>query len=134
VATHTQQLSHTATIATKKTVAKVQQLLSGHGATAVTVEYAQGEAVAMKFTIVVDDEELGYRLPIDWQAALSFMRHDLVNVGRWEPSRRLAQISPQNVTAAPIPLAVHRSSLLEACRALPGQFVTIPTPHCAPRL
>jgi hypothetical protein len=60
MATHTQQLSHTATIATKKTVAEVQKLLSGHGATAVMVEYAPGDPVAMKFKIVVDREELGY--------------------------------------------------------------------------
>jgi hypothetical protein len=41
VATHTQPLSPTATIATKKTVAEVQTLLSSHGATAVMVEYDQ---------------------------------------------------------------------------------------------
>ena len=62
--THTQQFSHTATIATKKTVADVQQLLFSHSATAVTVEYAQGNPVAMKFKIVVDGEELGYRMPM----------------------------------------------------------------------
>jgi hypothetical protein len=76
VAPHTQQLSHTATIATKKTIAEVQQLLSSHGATAVMVAYERGEPVAMKFKIVVNDEELGYRMPIDWEADLWVMRHD----------------------------------------------------------
>jgi hypothetical protein len=61
VATHTQQRSHTATIATKKTVAEVQQLLSSHGATAVMGDYDLGDPVAMKFKIRVDGEELGYR-------------------------------------------------------------------------
>jgi hypothetical protein len=73
VATHTQQFSHAATIATKKTVAEVQKLLSGHGATAVMVEYDQGDPVAMKFKIVVDGEALGYRLPVNWQAVLAVM-------------------------------------------------------------
>jgi hypothetical protein len=28
------------------------------------------------------------------------MRHDLVHVGRWDPSPGLAQISPQHIAAA----------------------------------
>jgi hypothetical protein len=82
VAPHTQQLSHTATIATKKTIAEVQQLLSSHGTTAAMVEIAKGGAVAMKFTIVVDGKELGSRMPVNWQAVRQVMCHDLVNVGR----------------------------------------------------
>ena len=74
MATHTQQLSPPATIATKKTVAEVQTLLSSHGATAVMVEYDQGDPVAMKFKIMVDGEALGYRLPVNWQAVLAVMR------------------------------------------------------------
>jgi hypothetical protein len=75
-ATHTQPLSHTATIATKKTVAEVQTLLANYGATAVMVEYDKGDAVAMKFQIVVDGEALGYRLPVNWQTVLAVMRRD----------------------------------------------------------
>jgi hypothetical protein len=76
VATHTQQLSYTATIATKKTVAEVQQLLSSHGATAVMVEDDQGDPVAMKLKIIVDNEPLGYRLLVNWQEVLAVMRRD----------------------------------------------------------
>jgi hypothetical protein len=76
VATHTQQFSHAATIATKTTVGQVQQLLSNHGSTAVMVEYDKGDPVAMKFKIMVDGEALGYRLPVHWQAVLAVMRRD----------------------------------------------------------
>jgi hypothetical protein len=60
----------------KKTVAQVQQLLSGHEVTAVMVEYDKGDPVAMKFQIIVDNEPLGYRLPVNWQAVLGVIRHD----------------------------------------------------------
>jgi hypothetical protein len=49
-------------------------LLSSHGATAVMVEYDQGDPVAMKFKIMVDGEALGYRLPVNWQTVLAVMR------------------------------------------------------------
>jgi len=74
VATHTQQLSHTATIATKKTVVEVHTLLSSHGGTAVMVAYDRDDPKAMKFKILVDNEALGYCMPIDWQAVLVVMR------------------------------------------------------------
>jgi hypothetical protein len=70
-----QQFSST-TIVAKKTVAEVQTLLSSHGATAVMVAYDRGDPVAMKFTIVIDDEELGSRMPIDWEAMRREMWHD----------------------------------------------------------
>lgn len=73
VATHTQPLSHTAT---KKTVAEVQTLLSGQGATAVMVAYNKGDSVALKFKIVIDGNEPGYGMPVDWRAVLQVMRHD----------------------------------------------------------
>jgi hypothetical protein len=57
---HTQQFSST-TIVAKKAVTEVQKLLSSHGATAVMVECDQGDPVAMKFKIMADGEELGYR-------------------------------------------------------------------------
>jgi hypothetical protein len=60
----------------EKTVAQVQQLLSSHGASAVMVEYDQGDPVAMKFKLLVDGEALGYRLPVNWQAVLAVMRGD----------------------------------------------------------
>jgi hypothetical protein len=69
-----QQRSHTATIATKKTVAEVQQLLSRHGATAAMVEYAMGDAVAMKFKNLVEGDTLGYRMLIDGKAVVQGMR------------------------------------------------------------
>jgi hypothetical protein len=75
VATHTQPLSST-TIGAENMVAGMHTLLSSHGATAVMVEYEKGEAVAMKFKIMVDGEALGYRLPVNWQAVLAVMRRD----------------------------------------------------------
>jgi hypothetical protein len=75
LAEHTLQL-RSPWIAVDKTVAEVQKLLSSHGATAVMVEYAQGDPVAMKFKIMVDGEALGYCLPVNWQAVLAVMRRD----------------------------------------------------------
>jgi hypothetical protein len=63
-----QQLSST-TIGAENIVAGLHTLPSSHGATAVMVEYDQGDPVAMKFKILVDNEALGYRLPVSWQAA-----------------------------------------------------------------
>jgi hypothetical protein len=109
----------------------VQKLLSSHGATAVMVKYDKGDAVAMQFKIIVDGKALGYRLLIDGKAVVQVMRqHRMarqrlrdgsVHVGGWKPSPGLAQISSQHVIAA-IPLGANRSSLLEARRALPGQY------------
>jgi hypothetical protein len=73
-----QQPRRSISIAVDNTVAEIQKLLSGHGATAVMVEYGQGDPVAMKFKIVVDGEGLGYRMPIDWEAVLRVMRQDRV--------------------------------------------------------
>jgi hypothetical protein len=71
----TQQFSST-TIVAKKAVIEVQKLLSSRGATAVMVDYDLGDPVAMKFKIRVDGEELGYRVPVNWQAVLGVMPHD----------------------------------------------------------
>jgi hypothetical protein len=64
------------TIGAENIVAGMHTLLSNHGATAVMVAYDRSDPVAMKFKIVVDGEELGYHMPIDWEAMLREMRHD----------------------------------------------------------
>jgi hypothetical protein len=75
LAEHTLQL-RSPWIAVDTTVADVQKPLSGHGATAVMVEYDRGDPVAMKLKIMVDGEALGYRMPVNWQAVLAVMRRD----------------------------------------------------------
>jgi hypothetical protein len=75
-----QQLSSTSIVA-KKTIARVQQLLSGHGATVEMVEDAEGEPTAVKFTIVVDDAEPSSGLSVSTKAVLMVMRHDPAHVG-----------------------------------------------------
>jgi hypothetical protein len=113
------QLSSTS-IAAKKTIARVQQLLSGHGATVEMVEDAEGEPTAVKFTLVVDDAEPSSGVSVDTKAVLTVMHHDPAHVGGWKPGPGLLQISPPTRRAAPIPLGANRSSLLEARRPLPG--------------
>jgi hypothetical protein len=50
--------------------------VAGQGATAVMVAYNKGERVALKFKIVIDGNEPGYGMPVDWRAVLQVMRHD----------------------------------------------------------
>jgi hypothetical protein len=54
------------------------------------------------------------------------MRHEQVHVRGWQPSPELTQISLEYLTAAHL-LGPRRSWLLEARRALPGQYFTGPT-------
>lgn len=58
-------LNYSTGIAAAKTVGEIQLNLSKHGATAILIEYGDGEPIALSFKIDTPHGILPFRLPID---------------------------------------------------------------------
>jgi len=57
----------TTKIATERTVAEIQKVLSQYGAQRIMTEYDNGEVVSLSFEILVNNVELPFRLPCRWR-------------------------------------------------------------------
>lgn len=57
----------TTTISAGQTAAEIQELLGRGGARRVMSEYEAGEVVAISFSIVIEDREVLFRLPVRWE-------------------------------------------------------------------
>jgi len=54
------------------TVGEIQRILGEYGASAIRMDYDQGEVVALSFTLRIDDgDAIAFRLPCRWQAILT---------------------------------------------------------------
>lgn len=60
----------TTQIEASQTVGEIQRLLGNHGASAVLIEYDNGEIVAVSFKIRINSQDIPFRLPCRWQAIL----------------------------------------------------------------
>lgn len=63
----------TTSIPVGQTVAEIQRTIGEYGATAVLVEYDQGEVVGISFKIIFIDRTLPIKLPCRWQAIFNVM-------------------------------------------------------------
>jgi hypothetical protein len=61
-------LNYTTTIAVDKTVAEIQSMLARKGATAIQIDYASGQPIALSFQIATEIGVRGYRLPANIDA------------------------------------------------------------------
>ena len=58
----------TTTIPAEKTAAEIQELLGRGGARRVMSDYEAGEVVAISFSILIEDREVLFRLPVRWES------------------------------------------------------------------
>jgi len=61
----------TTKIATAQTVGEIQRLLREYGASAIRTDYKDGEVVSVSFTIVLNGDQIPFRLPCRWEAIKS---------------------------------------------------------------
>lgn len=57
----------------ERTAAEIQELLGRNGARRVMTEYESGETVAVSFTIIIQEKEVLFRLPVRWQQYLKVL-------------------------------------------------------------
>lgn len=57
----------TTKISSSQTVGEIQHLLGSYGATAILLEYSNGEVIAVSFKIMVGKQEVPFRLPCRWE-------------------------------------------------------------------
>jgi len=51
-----------------QTVGEIQRLLGQYGASAIRTDYANGEVIAVSFTISLNNNQIPFRLPCRWEA------------------------------------------------------------------
>lgn len=76
-------------ISAKKTAAEIQELLGQNGARRVMTEYEDGETKCISFTIMIQDKEVLFRIPVRWQQYLEVLKKAAVK------KRGNAQVDPE---------------------------------------
>jgi len=71
-------LNYSTGINAAKTVAEIQTNLSKHGATAILIEYGNGEPTALSFKVLTPHGILPFRLPIDPKKVLAVIQRQKV--------------------------------------------------------
>jgi hypothetical protein len=69
-------LNYTTQVDAHKTVGEIQAILAKAGVLAVSVEYTDGEPVALRFVVKVRDMPIDFRLPTRWEGVLKRMVND----------------------------------------------------------
>lgn len=73
-------LNYTTQIAADKTVGEIQRLLAKAGAKQIMNNYDNnGYIVAMAFSIELDGQTIGFRLPTDWRPVQAVLQHQRVS-------------------------------------------------------
>lgn len=68
-------LNYTTEVEAAKTVGEIQVILAGHGARCIMMDYdGNGNIEALSFTVMVNDQELPIKLPINPDAVLKVMQ------------------------------------------------------------
>ena len=63
-------LNYTTRIPAHKTAAEIQEILAKHGASAVLIEYDNGQVSALSFKTATPHGDVGFRLPVNSNATL----------------------------------------------------------------
>lgn len=69
-------LNYTTTIDAIKTTSQIQSLLAAKGAHSIATDYAEGEPSALVFHLMLNHQDLAYRLPCNWRGVLQTMNRD----------------------------------------------------------
>ena len=71
-------LNYTTKVPVIKTLAEIQAILVKAGATAVLNEYQDGYIIALSFKVVVNGQEIAFKLPSEWQPIMSILERQRV--------------------------------------------------------
>jgi len=68
-------LNYTTKIDADKTAAEIAKCLSMHGATSILTDYdpVENTVIALSFKIRMGEQDLGFRLPVDWKPVFEIM-------------------------------------------------------------
>lgn len=83
-------LNYTTKIDSAKTVGEIQSMLGAKGAKSVSAQYANGEVVAIFFSIDIQNQPVNFRLPCNWEGVLRSFKSDR-NVPRSSETKEQAQ-------------------------------------------
>jgi len=67
-------LNYTTKIEVHKTASQIQEILRKHGASAVLIEYDNGEISALSFKAATPHGDVGFRLPVNAEATLQVLK------------------------------------------------------------
>lgn len=75
--------NYTTKVPAQRSIEEIQQALVKHGATGVLYEYEQGTGriAALKFILPVNDQKVGFALPVQWRRFQAVLKRDRVK--RW---------------------------------------------------
>lgn len=70
-------LNYTTKVSADKTIGEIQRALAKAGASAILTEYDNnGYIIALSFKIMLNEQEIGFRLPSDWRPVLQILEKD----------------------------------------------------------
>jgi hypothetical protein len=70
-------LNYRTQVAAEKTVGEISSMLAKHGVSAILTEYDEaGDVAAMSFRVRLEERDLAFRLPANWQAVLTLLEQD----------------------------------------------------------
>jgi len=73
----------TTKIEPSQTVSEIQKILGKYGASAIMIEYQNGEVSAVSFEIKVNAQHLPFRLPCRWEAIFKILRRRVEEKNHW---------------------------------------------------
>src|SRR5215467_13511953 len=71
-------LNYTTTVDPNKTVMQIQNILGARGAKKILIEYENGQVSSIKFSVMVHEQEVHYRLPSNAAGVLRAMQKQKV--------------------------------------------------------
>lgn len=69
-------LNYTTQIKTQKTAGEIQGILAAKGAHSIAIDYENGEPIALTFRLKIGTQDIGFRLPCNWQGVYQVMKND----------------------------------------------------------
>lgn len=70
-------LNYTTKVPVVRSVAEIQKLLVKHGASSIMQDYDDDqELIAISFSLKLNNQQLAFRLPIDWKSTYAVMNMD----------------------------------------------------------
>lgn len=68
--------NYTTTIDYHKTVSEISALLGQFGASSILVEYEERKPVRLYFKVIINNREVPFRLPCNWQGILAVLQRE----------------------------------------------------------
>lgn len=86
-------LNYTTKINPLKTATEIQHILAVKGATSVSIDYRDGEPVALSFKIEVRGRDVAFRLPCNWKGVEKALQRDVTIPSRLKTEEQAKRVA-----------------------------------------